>query len=85
MTYSYDDLFTVATDVRGRTFRVLLASGTGKRGFRLEPWRADGRAAAYRGRYVWEGDPLFPGLEAAEAARPRKPAPPTSRFEADFA
>lgn len=84
LTFTHDDLFAIATDEKGRRYRVLLASGAGRAGYRLEPWDGD-RAVSYRGRYVWEGDPLYPAIDAAHKARPVKPAPTSSRFSADFA
>jgi len=67
LTFTHDDLFTIATDEQGRTYRVLYTTGAGP-AYRLEPWNHN-RRTDYRGATIREGHPLFPGIEAAEAQR----------------
>jgi len=67
LTFTHDDLFTIATDEKGRTYRVLLVSGLPP-GYRLEPWEGT-KAVNYRGATIREGHRLYAEIEIAEAGR----------------
>jgi len=67
LTFTHDDLFTIATDERGQTYRVLLISGL-PLGYRLAPWD-NNKQTDYRGVTIREGHRLYAGIAVAEAER----------------
>lgn len=63
MTLTLDGLWSIATDERGRSYRVLQTTGQPP-AYRLQPI-----GAGYRARTVVEGQPDFAAIAAAEQAR----------------